>query len=82
MQLLTTKLDFLSTFLKTSSVRYVGKSLQIQVSMIDSSKATRSYLLNYFHLIDDKWTKFSSFVSPSKKECLDDIKYELNSYSE
>ncbi len=77
MQITNKPSEFKATLLKTTRVIFQGNDLRIEAKKVHSRDSRRNFEIKYYHLVGDVWQMFSTFVSNTVVDCLNDIEYQF-----
>lgn len=77
MQIITNPSEFKSVLRKTTRVIFQSDDLRIEAKKVHNKDSRRSFELKYYNLIDNVWQPFSTFVSNTVVDCLNDIDYQF-----
>lgn len=77
MQIITNPSEFKSVLRKTTRVIFQSDDLRIEAKKVHNKDSRRNFELKYYYLIDNVWQPFSTFVSNTVVDCLNDLDYEF-----
>jgi len=77
MQITSKPSEFKAILLKTTRVIFQGNGLRIEARKVHNRDSRRSFEINYYHLVGNVWQRFSTFVSNTVIDCLNDVEYQF-----
>ena len=80
MQIITNPSEFKSVLRKTTRVIFQSDDLRIEAKKVHNKDSRRNFELKYYYLIDNVWQPFSTFVSNTVVDCLNDLDYEFKTF--
>lgn len=80
MQIINNPSQYKATLLKTTRVIFQGNDLRIEANKIHNRDSRRYFQLKYYYLIDNVWQPFSTFVSNTVVDCLNDVDYQFKTF--
>lgn len=69
--------EFKSTLLKTTRVIFQSDELRVEARKVHNGDRRRNFQLKYYRLAGNVWQDFSTFVSNTVVDCLNDIDYQF-----
>jgi len=69
--------EFKAILTKTTRVIFQGNDLRIEAKKIHNRDSRRNFEIKYYHLVGNVWQSFSTFVSNTVVDCLNDIEYQF-----
>lgn len=69
--------EFKATLLKTTRVIFQSDELRVEAKKVHNKDSRRHFQLKYYRLVGNVWQDFSTFVSNTVVECLNDIDYQF-----
>jgi len=73
--------EFKAILLKTTRVIFQSNDLRIEARKVHNRDCRRYFQLKYYHLVNDVWQDFSTFVSNTIVDCLNDIEYQFKVFN-
>lgn len=77
MQIINNPSEFKSVLRKTTRVIFQSEDLRIEANKIHNRDSRRYFQLKYYYLINNVWQPFSTFVSNTVIDCLNDLDYQF-----
>jgi hypothetical protein len=69
--------EFKAILLRTTRVIFQGNDLRIEAKKVHNRDSRRNFEIKYYHLVGNVWQSFSTFVSNTVVDCLNDIEYQF-----
>jgi len=69
--------EFKAILTKTTRVIFQGNDLRIEAKKVHNRDSRRNFEIKYYHLVGNVWQSFSTFVSNTVVDCLNDIEYQF-----
>lgn len=77
MQTTNSPQQFKRELLKTTRIIFQDQDLRIEARKVHNRDSRRHYQLRYYHLVGNVWQSFSTFVSNTVVDCLNDLDYQF-----
>jgi len=69
--------EFKAILTKTTRVIFQGDDLRIEARKVHNGDMRRNFQLKYYRLVNNVWQRFSTFVSNTVIDCLNDVDYQF-----
>jgi hypothetical protein len=72
--------EFKAILLKTTRVIFQSDELRVEAKKVHNRDSRRNFEIKYYHLVDNVWQDFSTFVSNTVLDCLNDVDYQFKTF--
>ena len=80
MQTINNPKQFKTELTKTTRIIFQAEQLRIEARKVHNKDSKRGIQLRYYHLKDNVWQPFSTFVSNAVVDCLADLDYQFKTF--
>ena len=69
--------EFKAILTKTTRVIFQGDELRVEAKKVHNRDSRRNFEIKYYRLVGNVWQRFSTFVSNTVIDCLNDVEYQF-----
>lgn len=77
MQFINNPKQFKTELSKTTRIIFQARELRIEARKVHNKDSKRGIQLRYYHLVNNVWQPFSTFVSNAVIDCIADLDYQF-----